>query len=116
MKWWEKWNPIVAKWKILESSAELKKLMLKRCNENLSLTEHCIDPYYSGCWKSEPPTITTNDTPITFYKDLNNTIIVAPKIKVKKQDGYWWVISPCGNFKEQYSSWNQVLRRLGEIK
>lgn len=38
------------------------------------------------------------------------------KPRIKKQDGYWIIISPCGNFKEQYISWNQVLRRLGEMK
>lgn len=38
------------------------------------------------------------------------------KIRVKKDNGYWFVISACGNFKEQYSSWNQVLVRLRSIK
>lgn len=44
------------------------------------------------------------------------TTIPKEKVKIKKEGYYWVVISPCGNFKEQYSSWNQVLRRLGELK
>ena len=38
------------------------------------------------------------------------------KVKIKKENGVWWIISACGNFKEQYVSYKQVLDRLREIK
>lgn len=50
------------------------------------------------------------------YNDFMSGGYKSLKPKIKKENGYWVLISSCGNFKEQYVSLAQVLRRLGEFK
>lgn len=70
-------------------------------------------PLSQPWWSIVPPVCTCN-------KETRSVVSVPPlnykKPRVKKEKGCWILISPCGNFKEQYSSWNQLLRRLNEIK
>lgn len=37
------------------------------------------------------------------------------KIRIRRTDSAWEIASPCGNFKEKYVSWKQVLERLRSI-
>lgn len=43
-------------------------------------------------------------------------IINETKLKIKKENDNWVLISPCGNFKEQYTSLSQIYKRIGEMK
>lgn len=72
-------------------------------------------PLSQPWWGLVPPACTCNKDPITWIV-ADVPVLNYRKPRIKKENGYWILISPCGNFKEQYSSWNQLLRRLNEIK